>query len=1096
MTTGFLRQRFAGFQFIQFFCPLVCLLAIACPAASAQDGPFVYVPNSSSNNASVIDTPTNTVVPGTIATGATPVGAGVRGDESLIYVANQADNTVSVINTGTNTAIATIAVGNGPVAVAVSPDGQTAYVTNGGNNTVSVINTSTNTVAATIAVGSTPQQIAVTPDGKLALISNFNGNSVSVVNTGTNTVVATVGVGTGPAGVSITPDGKTAYVTNFSSNTVSVINVATNAVIGTIGVGAAPFGVAVTPDGTLAYVVNVNSATITAINTSTNTVFATFPVGNLPRGVAFSPDGKYAYVTNLGDNSVSVVDTTTRLTIATLPVGTTPSALPGVCSNGNALLASGLTFVARTSGAIGCTGAAGPTFTGGTLQIAGTTISTSLPISLQAQGGTIDTNGNIATLSGSITGPGGLTKVGAGVLTLSGSNSYTGGTTINAGTLALAAGGTLGASTNSLAINGGTLDLGTTAQTQNGGVTQAGGTIQNGMLNTAVYQMSGGILAASATVNASTSFDLQAGTVNGVLSGAGALSKTTSGMVTLSGVNTYTGATNVNGGILDVEGSITTSSLATVNSGALFMGTGSVGNVLVANGGQFEPGSGAPGSSMTVTGNLAFQSGALYIVQLNPTTASFANVAGAAALNGATSAFFASGNYVAKSYTILSAAGGVNGTFNSLINTNLPSNFNAALEYDATHVYLDLSLKFVPPPNSGLTVNQQNVANAIVGFFNRNNGVPLVYGSLTPAGLTQASGEAATGTQQTTLDAMNLFVALLTDPFVAGRADTFGLSSSQFAQDPLNAHAAVSTASKAERQANASPFTKAPQLDGFAQKWSVWAAGLGQSQTVDGSASVGSNTLTSRVYATAVGADYKISPFTLAGFALAGGGTSFAVANGLGAGRSDLFQAGAFLRHTIGPAFLSGALAYGWQDVTTDRTVTVAGIDQLGARFNANAASVRVEGGYRFVHSGLGITPYAAGQYTNLLLPAYSEQVLAGSDTFGLDYSSKSLSDSRSELGLRTDSSFLFPDSVLTVRGRAAWTHEFDTDRVAAAVFQALPGASFLVSGAIPARDAALLTGSAELKWSNGISLSADLEGEFSANSSSYGGRGVVRYAW
>ena len=59
----------------------------------------------------------------------------------------------------------------------------------------------------------------------------------------------------------------------------------------------------------------------------------------------------------------------------------------------------------------------------------------------------------------------------------------------------------------------------------------------------------------------------------------------------------------------------------------------------------------------------------------------------------------------------------------------------------------------------------------------------------------------------------------------------------------------------------------------------------------------------------------------IAGFALAGGGTSFSVANG-GSGRSDLFQAGAFVRHTVGPAYISGALAYGWQDITTDRTVT------------------------------------------------------------------------------------------------------------------------------------------------------------------------------
>src|ERR1700732_4590990 len=123
--------------------------------------------------------------------------------------------------------------------------------------------------------------------------------------------------------------------------------------------------------------------------------------------------------------------------------------------------------------------------------------------------------------------------------------------------------------------------------------------------------------------------------------------------------------------------------------------------------------------------------------------------------------------------------------------------------------------------------------------------------------------------------------------------------------------------------------------DPLVQRWSVWAAGFGGSQTTDGNATVGSNTATSGIAGTAVGADYRSSPFTLAGFALAGGGTNFSV-NGTGSGRSDLFQAGAFVRHDVGAAYISGALAYGWQDVTTDRTVTVAGADRLHAEFNAN----------------------------------------------------------------------------------------------------------------------------------------------------------------
>jgi hypothetical protein len=87
----------------------------------------------------------------------------------------------------------------------------------------------------------------------------------------------------------------------------------------------------------------------------------------------------------------------------------------------------------------------------------------------------------------------------------------------------------------------------------------------------------------------------------------------------------------------------------------------------------------------------------------------------------------------------------------------------------------------------------------------------------------------------------------------------------------------------------------------------VCAAGFGGSQTTDGNAALGSTISTSSVYGTAVVADYRISPFTVAGFAPAGGGTNFSLANS-GFGHSDLFQAAAYVRHTVGAAYITGAL--------------------------------------------------------------------------------------------------------------------------------------------------------------------------------------------
>ena len=182
--------------------------------------------------------------------------------------------------------------------------------------------------------------------------------------------------------------------------------------------------------------------------------------------------------------------------------------------------------------------------------------------------------------------------------------------------------------------------------------------------------------------------------------------------------------------------------------------------------------------------------------------------------------------------------------------------------------------------------------------------------------------------------------------------------------------------------------------------------------------------------------------------------------------------------------------------MTTDRTVTIAGVDQLRARFNAHAYSGRVEGGYRFITPWMGVTPYAAGQFTTFDLPAYAEQVISGANTFALANASKSVTASRSELGIRTDKSYAMQNAILTLRGRFAWAHDFNTDHSIGATFQALPGASFVVNGAAQAHDAALTTASAEMKWRKGWSAAATFEGEFSDVTRSYAGKGVVRYAW
>jgi uncharacterized protein with beta-barrel porin domain len=667
---------------------------------------------------------------------------------------------------------------------------------------------------------------------------------------------------------------------------------------------------------------------------------------------------------------------------------------------------------------------------------------------------------------------------------------------------------------------------GSTSLTDSGAITGSGGTaIQFGGANNTLTLAPGAVITGNVLGAGSDKFQLGgAGAASFDVSkigpsaqyrGFSAFNKVGLSTWTLTGASTVAQPWSVQAGTLVVAGSMANSPFlvangtlsvngtagnVTVNGGGILGGNGTVGNTTINGGGTLAPGNSI--GLLTVQGNLVFAAAASYMVEVSPANADRTNVTGAATLGGATvKASFAAGTYVNKQYTILNAAGGVIGTFGSLVNTNL-NNFTSSLSYDANNVFLNLKLNFTPPV--AMNVNQQNVANTLVNFFNTTGGIPMAFGTLTSAGLTQISGELPTASQQATFDAMNLFLGLLTDPFVAGRGDPVnaGGGASPFAAEDSEAFAYAANGkprTKSERDAYAAVYRKAPIMaDPFTQRWSVWAAGYGGSQTTDGNTVLGSNNTRSSIGGVAVGADYRFSPNTLAGFALAGGGTSFNV-NGLGSGRSDLFQAGAFIRHTVGPAYISAALAYGWQDISTDRTVTVAGTDLLHANFNANAYSGRVEGGYRFVTpwlGGIGLTPYAAGQFTTFDLPAYAEQAIAGANTFALSYMAKSVTDTRSELGLRSDKSFAVQGGVFTLRGRAAWAHDFDPDRNIGATFQTLPGASFVVNGATHAADSALVTGSAEMKWLNGFSLAGTFEGEFSNVTRSYAGKGVVRYAW
>lgn len=265
---------------------------------------------------------------------------------------------------------------------------------------------------------------------------------------------------------------------------------------------------------------------------------------------------------------------------------------------------------------------------GGTLSISNNATVSSVAEFASANSGAIAiSNGAVLTVTadslnlfqGSITGAGGLTKQGSHTLSLFGTQSYSGSTTVSNGVLSVS----VPMSTTAVTVSGGT--FATTATNLLGdsvGVTINGGAYSVGGSDTiGVLSGSGGQVSITDGTTLTTSFASSSNSYQGVIAGAGALTKSGSGTLTLSGsnANSYTGLTTVSGGTLNlsktpgtnaIAGNLTVSTNATLLLSASYNITNT--SAVTLSGGTITRGTGVNGTGV----NEAFAS-------LNLTTGSF-----------------------------------------------------------------------------------------------------------------------------------------------------------------------------------------------------------------------------------------------------------------------------------------------------------------------------------------------------------------------------------------------------------------------------------------------------------------------------------------
>ena len=198
------------------------------------------------------------------------------------------------------------------------------------------------------------------------------------------------------------------------------------------------------------------------------------------------------------------------------------------------------------------------------------------------------------------------------------------------------------------------------------------------------------------------------------------------GTTILTATSTYTGPTVINGGTLSVNGSIACSAV-TVNAGGTLGGNGTVGNTTI-NGGALAPGNSI--GLLTVNGSLSFTAASSYMVEVSPTNADRVNVTGTATLGGATvNASFAAGSLCREAihhpqcdrrHRRQHVRVGRQHQF--AVGLQVEPELRCQQRLSESRAELHRAARQRPERQSS-----QGVGNALVNYFNRNGGIPLVY---------------------------------------------------------------------------------------------------------------------------------------------------------------------------------------------------------------------------------------------------------------------------------------------------------------------------------------------------------------------------------
>ncbi len=611
-------------------------------------------------------------------------------------------------------------------------------------------------------------------------------------------------------------------------------------------------------------------------------------------------------------------------------------------------------------------------------------------VTLAASVGTFEVDASQAlTLSGVVGGTGGLTKTGDGLLILTGANTYSGVTTISAGTLQIGNGGETGAIVGDVVNN------------------------------------------ANLVFNRSDTYAF-----TGAITGAGQVTFTGGGTVEFSAP--YQGPVAVDNSFVQLQAGSTTVSPFTVNAGGVLGGTATIGGLTVNTGGTAAPGY-SPGT-LTVNGAVTFNAGSVYAVDVNTAGAHDLIIAtGTATLSSSAHVEVLAeyGRYPALSQiTILTAAGGVSGTFSEDVTSNFAF-LTPQLTYDATNVYLTLTYTGIDFVEYAQTPNQANVAVAAQALGAGSPVFEAIFGlaaNEVPAAFNQLTGE------------------------IYPSINTVIQQESTYLRDAVGARLRQSVTPQGASALSYAAQAAGPANTKLSQDLTptLWMQGYGGWGNAFGNTNAAS--ISSTVGGFFAGLDVSVLDNVRAGVVAGFSQTQFDVDARNSSGTMDNYDIGFYAGGQFGAWALRGGASYTWHDISVSRSIVFPGFSgSTSAGYTLGTTQVFGEVGYDFNIGAYAFEPFAGLAYLNISGGNLAESGLA-SNGAGLNVSTDSQNTLYTTLGIRAATSLSLGGRTLTPSATLGWQHAFgDTTPTATMLFQS--GATpFAISG-VPIAENTLLLG-------------------------------------